>query len=105
MHAAPPVPLGCAAQRALLRLPGLQIHMAVTGIFGMNLVSGLERWDPYSLWGVASFGLVLGLTAMVAVGLYAKRRGLLYMPNFGLLPPPGAAGAAPPGIASVLAPS
>lgn len=33
----------------------------------MNLTSGLERWDPYSLWGVASFGLLLGGTLLVTV--------------------------------------
>jgi hypothetical protein len=54
------------------------------GIFGMNLTSGLERWDPYSLWGVVSVGLVLGLTAMLSFGLYAKRKGILNVPAFGL---------------------
>lgn len=29
----------------------------------MNLTSGLERFDPYSLWGVASLGLILGISA------------------------------------------
>lgn len=33
----------------------------------MNLTSGLEQWDPYSLWGVASFGLLLGGTLLVTV--------------------------------------
>lgn len=50
----------------------------------MNLTSGLERWDPYSLWGVVSVGLVLGLTAMLSFGLYAKRKGILNVPAFGL---------------------
>lgn len=31
----------------------------------MNLTSGLERWDPYSLWGVVVFGLLLGSSLMV----------------------------------------
>lgn len=56
------------------------------GIFGMNLTSGLERWDPLALWGVASFGLLLGGTLMVAIGLYAKRKGLLFLPSFGIVP-------------------
>lgn len=30
----------------------------------MNLTSGLERWDPYSLWGVVTFGLLLGTSLM-----------------------------------------
>ncbi|PRW50815.1 magnesium transporter MRS2-I-like [Chlorella sorokiniana] len=69
-----------------LLLMMFEVHMAVTGIFGMNLTSGLERWDPYSLWGVASFGLLLGGTLLVTVGLYAKRKGLLFLPSFGLNP-------------------
>lgn len=55
-------------------------------IFGMNLTSGLERWDPYSLWTIAGGGVVLGLGAMTAVGLYVRRMGLLNVPNFGLAP-------------------
>ncbi|KAI7836466.1 hypothetical protein COHA_009683 [Chlorella ohadii] len=69
-----------------LLLMMFEVHMAVTGIFGMNLTSGLERWDPYSLWGVASFGLLLGGTLLVTVGMYAKRKGLLFLPSFGLSP-------------------
>ena len=52
----------------------------------MNLQSGLERFDPYSLWAVASFGLLAGGSLLVAVGLYAKRKGLLFLPSFGLSP-------------------
>lgn len=69
-----------------LMLMCFEIHMAITGIFGMNLTSGLERWDPYSLWTIAGGGVVLGLGAMTAVGLYVRRMGLLNVPNFGLAP-------------------
>lgn len=34
--------------------------------------------------GVASFGLIIGLSLMVYIGLFAKRRGLLFLPSFGL---------------------
>jgi hypothetical protein len=52
----------------------------------MNLVSGLERFDPYALWAVSAFGLLAGGSLLVAVGLYAKRKGLLFLPSFGLSP-------------------
>ena len=56
--------------------------MAVTSIFGMNLLSGLERWEPASLWGIVAFGLMLGVTLTTVVGSYAMRKGLLYIPSF-----------------------
>lgn len=59
------------------------------GIFGMNLTSGLERWDPYALWGVSAFGLALGLGALTTAALYVKRQGLLFLPSFGLHPGSG----------------
>lgn len=37
----------------------------------MNLTSGLERWDPFALWGVASVGLLLGGTLLVRQELQA----------------------------------
>lgn len=58
----------------------------------MNLTSGLERWDPYSLWGVAGFGLLLGLGAMTAMALIIKRKGLLFLPSFGLVAHPAGPG-------------
>ncbi len=55
----------------------------------MNLTSGLERWDPYALWGVSAFGLALGLGALTTAALYVKRQGLLFLPSFGLTPGSG----------------
>lgn len=80
------VALGLAVD---LLLMCFEIHMAVTGIFGMNLTSGLERWDPYALWGVSAFGLALGLGALTTAALYVKRQGLLFLPSFGLHPGSG----------------
>lgn len=63
--------------------------MLCTGIFGMNLTSGLEPWQPWSLWGIVAFGLVFGTSLAVSIYRAAKSRGLLFLPSFGLLPTPG----------------
>jgi magnesium transporter len=65
-------------------LMGFEIHMTVTGIFGQNMVNGLERWEPYSVWGVAGVGIVLATTMVGVVAHYARRKGLLFLPSFGL---------------------
>ena len=50
----------------------------------MNLTSGLERYQPYSLWAIVGVGLALGVSLAVTVALFAKRRSLLFLPSFGL---------------------
>ena len=53
------------------------------GVFGMNLESGLEPYQPGVLWGIAGLGLATGCLLMLLFGGYAKRKGLLYLPSFG----------------------
>lgn len=60
-----------------------EAHMVFTGIFGMNLTSGLEPYQPGALWAIAGLGLGTGLILMISIGGYAKYKGLLYMPSFG----------------------
>lgn len=45
---------------------------------------GLERFDPFALWAVAGVGLLLGSSLLISVGLFAYRKGLLFLPSFGL---------------------
>ncbi|RMZ54161.1 hypothetical protein APUTEX25_005317, partial [Auxenochlorella protothecoides] len=49
-----------------LLLMAFECHMALTSIFGMNLTSGLEPLQPYSLWGIVALGAGAGalLTAL-----------------------------------------
>lgn len=64
-----------------LLLMGFEIHMAVTGTLGQNLVSGLERWEPYSVWAVAFVGAILATGLTLLVALYARKKGLLFLPS------------------------
>lgn len=45
------------------------------GIFGMNLESGLERFQPTALWVIAGLGLATGSVLMLAFGGYAYFKG------------------------------
>ncbi|GAB4818599.1 hypothetical protein N2152v2_005645 [Parachlorella kessleri] len=60
-----------------------ETQMVFTGVFGMNLESGLEPYQPTALWAIAGLGLLTGAVLMVGFGGYAKFKGLLYMPSFG----------------------
>ncbi|KDD71435.1 hypothetical protein H632_c5033p0, partial [Helicosporidium sp. ATCC 50920] len=64
-----------------LVLMAFECHMVVTSIFGMNLESGLEPLQPYSLWGIVGLGLGLGVLLTLLVGNYARKNGLLFMPG------------------------
>jgi hypothetical protein len=67
-------------------LMAFETHMMVTSIFGMNLTSGLEPYQPWSLWGIVTFGGVIGACAAVLTLRYVRSRGLLFLPSFGLAP-------------------
>lgn len=56
--------------------------MVFTGVFGMNLESGLERFQPTALWVIAGTGLLVGALLMLSFGSYALRKGLLYLPSY-----------------------
>jgi hypothetical protein len=74
-------------------LMACEVHMVCTSIFGMNLTSGLERWQPWSLWGLAMGAAVAGAALSLGTLRYVSRRGLLFLPAFGLASPMGPAGA------------
>ncbi|KAL6768249.1 hypothetical protein ACKKBF_B38390 [Auxenochlorella protothecoides x Auxenochlorella symbiontica] len=78
-----------------LLLMAFECHMALTSIFGMNLTSGLEPLQPYSLWGIVALGAGAGALLTALVGRYARRNGLLFLPSFGLAGAEGGAGAPP----------
>lgn len=65
----------CAAAAAAA--PALPSSLPPLHRAGMNLTSGLERWDPYSLWGVVTFGLLLGGSLLVGAARAGGRPGLL----------------------------
>jgi hypothetical protein len=56
--------------------------MTITGIFGMNLTSGLERWDPYSLWALVGGGAAVAALISAVTLRYVRTRGLLTLPKF-----------------------
>lgn len=74
-------------------LMAFEAHMTVTSVFGMNLTSGLEQWEPWSLWGLVTGAAFVGVTMSALTLRYVRRRGLLNLPSFGLGQVTGAQGA------------
>jgi len=68
-------------------LMAYEMHMSVTSIFGMNLTSGLEPWQPYSLWGIVFAAAVLGFMSALLTLRYVQSKGLLFVPSFGVASP------------------
>ncbi|KAK2076386.1 hypothetical protein QBZ16_000911 [Prototheca wickerhamii] len=75
-----------------LLLMAFECHMAITSIFGMNLESGLEPLQPYSLWGIVGLGVLVGGLLALLVARYCRRNGLLFLPSFGLAAGNGSVG-------------